>query len=219
MSEMAYTSGRASRPATLALVIALHGAAISALMLAKMQFDAPQRDPPIVVKSYPIDPPPPPPLPDQQVKAEPKHQSVVVQPKRLVETDVRTDNDVTTQSDPGPALPPLGPIGDKIVIADPVPPKAEPIRVAAQMLGSSILQPDYPSSERSAGREGKVTLRLTISPQGRVVAADKVSATSDAFYRAAAAHARREWRFSPATVDGRAIESVIVKRLTFRLET
>lgn len=80
------------------------------------------------------------------------------------------------------------------------------------------LQPPYPSSEEQAEREGKVTVRLAIGTDGRVKAIDKVSATSDAFFTATQRHALRSWRFSPATVDGKPVESRKVLTVHFRLD-
>jgi protein TonB len=60
-------------------------------------------------------------------------------------------------------------------------------------------------------------VRITIGTDGRVKAADKVSATSEAFYSATERHALRSWRFRPATVDGKPIESATVLTVHFRL--
>jgi protein TonB len=82
----------------------------------------------------------------------------------------------------------------------------EPVRTEAR-LASGELQPPYPASEQRLEREGRVVIRVTIGPDGRVRAAQKVSATSDAFYTATERHARARWRFEPAKVDGRPIDA------------
>ncbi len=43
-------------------------------------------------------------------------------------------------------------------------------------------------------------------------------ATSDAFFQATLRHALRNWRFKPATVDGRAIESSKVMTVRFEID-
>jgi protein TonB len=83
---------------------------------------------------------------------------------------------------------------------------------------ADMIQPPYPPSEERAQREGSVRLRVTIGADGRVKAVERLSATSDAFWRAAERHALARWRFRPATVDGRAVESRKVLSLHFRLE-
>jgi protein TonB len=67
------------------------------------------------------------------------------------------------------------------------------------------------------GTEGIVTLRVLIGPDGRVKSAEKVRATNDIFYQATLRHALRNWRFRPATLDGRPIESSKVMSLHFEL--
>jgi protein TonB len=82
---------------------------------------------------------------------------------------------------------------------------------------SGDLQPPYPTAEQRLEREGRVVIRVTIGTDGRVKAAQKVSATSDAFYTATERHARARWRFRPATVDGQAVETTKTLTVVFRL--
>ena len=95
-----------------------------------------------------------------------------------------------------------------------------PVRVEAQFdpRFAADLQPPYPPSEEAAQREGRVRIRLTIGADGRVKAVQRLSATSDAFWRATERHALSRWRFRPATVDGRPVESSKVMNLTVRIE-
>jgi protein TonB len=96
-------------------------------------------------------------------------------------------------------------------------PPREVVRIAARLI-SGDLQPPYPASEQRMDREGRVVIRVTIGPDGRVTGTDKVSATSDAFYQATARHARARWRFSPARVDGQPVESTSTMTVVFRLD-
>ena len=76
-------------------------------------------------------------------------------------------------------------------------------------------------SQRSgsdATGNGTVRIRVTIGTDGRVRAAERVSATSDAFWAAAERQALTRWRFRPATVDGRPIESTRTMTIHFRIE-
>ena len=61
-------------------------------------------------------------------------------------------------------------------------------------------------------------IRVTIGADGRVKSAERVSATSDAFWRATERHALARWRFRPATLDGRPIESRKVITVDFRID-
>jgi protein TonB len=79
------------------------------------------------------------------------------------------------------------------------------------------LLPPYPAAEERAEREGTVVVRLVIGADGRVEAVEKISAASEAFWRATERHALRAWRFSPATVDGRPVESTQTMTVKFEL--
>jgi protein TonB len=83
---------------------------------------------------------------------------------------------------------------------------------------ADAMQPAYPTSEQRAQRDGSVRLRVTIGADGRVKAVERLSATSDAFWRATERHALSRWRFRPATVDGRPVESRKVLSVHFRIE-
>jgi protein TonB len=61
-------------------------------------------------------------------------------------------------------------------------------------------------------------VRVTIGPDGRVTSVEEVSATSPAFFQATQRHALSRWRFKPATVDGRPVQSSKVLSVQFKLD-
>ncbi len=65
---------------------------------------------------------------------------------------------------------------------------------------------------------GSVTVVVTIGTDGRVKNVEKVRAASEAFYRATEQQALRHWRFKPATVDGKPVESRKTMTVHFRLD-
>ena len=77
------------------------------------------------------------------------------------------------------------------------------------------VEPTYPADARLRRLSGPVTLDATIGVDGSVKAVSVVSGT--AILASAAKSAVREWRFSPAKLDGKPIETQ--KRITvvFRL--
>ena len=81
------------------------------------------------------------------------------------------------------------------------------------------LQPPYPPSEQRLERDGIVRVRLTIGSDGRVKTIERLSATSDAFWRSTQRHALARWRFRPATLDGSPVESSKVMNVYFRIES
>jgi protein TonB len=217
MTQAAIYQPLRASPTTLAVVILLHGAALTALALAKMENPLKPIYDTTDVINVPLKP-----IPDVVPPERPRempHQVTVTKP--LVPTppppawdNVIRDSETTTRTiDPGPAeivVPPLPPL--------PPPAMHIPVRQAAQMVSSSELKPPYPISEQRAGVEGSVTVRVLVGPDGKVKAAEKVRATNDAFFQATLRHALRNWRFRPATVDGRPVESRVVLTLHFELD-
>ena len=209
MSESGYLNQDHARPTSLAIVIALHAAAISALALSKMEMPEAIRFGPIETYNVPIKPPPPSDerKPDEQ---KPKvRQQAVTRVAPIVEPPVRATDETIAIDLPLP--PRVDELDGPRVEPTPLPPIAadppKPVQKEAQLDSRSELQPPYPASEERAGTEGTVRIRILIGADGRVKSAEKVSATSDAFYRATERHALRNWRFRPATLDGRPVES------------
>jgi protein TonB len=103
-----------------------------------------------------------------------------------------------------------------IPVLPPEPP-ALPVRRAAQIDSSSQLQPPYPPSEQRLEHEGRVQVRVTIGPDGRVIDVALISATNDAFWQVTRQQALRHWHFRPATVDGRPVQDSKLMSLVFRI--
>ncbi len=213
-------------PTAVAVVVALHAAGIGGLMLWKIAVPDPQFRP---TETYnvpyvpPVEPTPPPPQRSEDTAVSRQAPSVVDQPPARVPAPA---NDLVLDTGPTVPLDVIGaPPGDLVVpqprvLPAPVPvPVPEPVRVAAEIdpRYRSSLQPPYPASEQRNEREGSVRLRVTIGTDGRVKAAEQLSATSDAFWETTRAQALRHWRFRPATVDGQPVESQKVMTVTFRL--
>ena len=213
MSEAGFLAQKPKSPTSLLIVIALHGAAITALALSKMDVPFVEDFTPLKTKHIPVEPDPPPVPPEA---TEPQREAMLTSVKPVMEVPPRPAEIVLPEPErviawtpsPGPV------IADKP--ADP--PEAEPVRVAAAMHPRGEPQPPYPASEQRAGAEGSVAIRLLIGADGRVKAAEKVRATSDAFYRATERHALRHWRFRPATLDGKPVESWKTLVVQFRLK-
>lgn len=212
---------RTSNAASLAVVVALHGAAITALALSKMDLPIREVIPPLIAESFEMEPIPPEIIPEPepvpQPRAAPRSEIVAVDP--VVETLSRSVVEAETKpAETPPFLP--GPVGLKDGNGDAIVEPQPPVRAEAQVdrRFSDDLQPPYPPSEQRMGNEGTVTVRVTIGTDGRVKAVSRLSAPSDAFYRATERHALRKWRFRPATVDGQPVESRKVMTVHFRIE-
>jgi periplasmic protein TonB len=77
--------------------------------------------------------------------------------------------------------------------------------------------PNYPASLRRQRLEGDVVLEFVVNQQGRVQDIQVLSATHEAF-AAPALDAIRGMRFSPGTLDGRAVPVRLRVSVPFRFE-
>ena len=224
MSQGGYYQQKRGSPAGLTVVILLHGAAIAALAMANISVDVLPKNPITKVRLIPeaVEPPPipPEPMPATRTPQKAQHRSRIDQVTPLIPTisqgpvvDFRPAPDVPyTPSLPGPTdIEPTKPV--------PAVELAPPVRRDAVMDPRSELQPPYPASEQRSGEEGTAVVRILIGADGRVQSVEKVRATNDAFFRAAERHALRNWRFKPATVDGRPVEARKTFSLKFELTT
>jgi protein TonB len=233
MTANGFLEQSTARPVSFGAVVLLHGAAIAAVLLIKGPGWIQVTDPPLEVTDVKLKPPPPkilpPPPMDLKTPQVPTISRIDV-PPRVIPTPVPS---IPASGDPiepsgavigGGTLPPSG-TGTRpeprIEPREEVPPRVErpPVRVDSQFdpRFAGALQPPYPASEERNEREGSVRLRVTIGADGRVKSAERVSATSDAFWQAAQRHALSRWRFKPATVDGRPVESSKVLSIRFQL--
>lgn len=175
---------------------------------------------------YPVKPDPEPPKPI--IEPQQPHQRRLPQP-RPDQRPVSQDPVIKTapQGEVPFTLPPSdpGPAGGTTVgegsgggtAIDP--PIAPPVLIepVADPRYRDDLQPPYPAEERREGNEGLVVVRVLVAPNGRVIAVERVSAASDAFFDATRRQALSKWRFKPGTRDGVPIERWRLMRVTFRL--
>jgi protein TonB len=225
MPDGGFFEQKRSNPTGLVVVVAIHAAAVTALALAKIEPPEILRPPPFETYDVPItrDPPPIPPEPVKD-RAEPQESELTV-PRPEIRPPVMTDfrGPVTEPTDTVMVDPYVGEAAKPRVEPLPPPPPPpqavpDPVRTEAKLRPGIELLPPYPASEERAEAEGSVTIRLLIGPDGRVKAAEKVAAASEAFWRATERHALRAWRFTPATVDGKPVESRKVMTVKFELE-
>ena len=219
-SQACFLEQRTSSPGSLTIVIALHAAGITGLMLWKTDF-VPNAVKPFILKTVVEAPPPPPDKPKREVKPEVGQKVVIDQVPPVIRMERPTEFKLGQAPDIRPIFDP-GPIGDAIADPAPIPvpdpkPVSEPVRKEATMLASSELQPPYPASEQRAENEGSVTVRILIGSDGRVKSVEKVRGATEAFFRSTEQQALRHWRFKPATVDGRPVESRKTMTVHFRL--
>ncbi|MEA3053890.1 MAG: periplasmic protein TonB [Sphingomonadales bacterium] len=207
MMEGAFHQQKRASPTALAVVVLMHGAALTALALAKGEAI---REAITRTKIYYVDPVKPPP------EELPKPAEKVVSPPETVITHVPPivkppEREQFATSDP---LPPLQPVRltppDPIVVpradppAEPKAHKVAPARAKAN-LASYVSDEDYPSSAVRNEEQGTTRFRLAVGPDGRVTECTVTgSSGSSALDSTTCRLMRQRARFAPAKdSDGR----------------
>lgn len=208
MQQGGFLDQHTRNPAGLMAIAALHGAAISALILFPPKFIIPERFPTFIIDSIPDKAPPPPVAdapPPKDVEQAVTRPDPVVSNTTTVET---VDLTKTPPVDPIIVDPPVG------ILSEPV--KPAPVLTEARIDPRGVFQPDYPPRLARQDIEGNAVVRVLIGADGRVKTVELVSATDPAFFDATRKQALRHWRFQPAMRDGTAVESW--RTMTVRFE-
>lgn len=189
----------------LLITVAIHaGLGAALLSLGVVKLPGVTVTPPIEARNIPVAQPemPPPPIPNSEVDVP------LVAPKLTIAPDLPPAPPAGLTTAIEPALPGPVEIGDPIDAPDRLLPA--PVMVMARLDAryASRFQPPYPPASERLEEEGVVTVRVRIGTDGRVLAAEvKASSGHRRLDAAAVSHARRAWRFTPATSDGVAVES------------
>lgn len=113
---------------------------------------------------------------------------------------------------------------ERPVVRPPPPPPAPPKKPRTEPQQNPrrpITQPEYPSTSVRLEEEGAVVLKFMVKPDGRVDGDTITVEESSGFERldkAAIAEARKAWRFTPATEDGKPVASWHHFRVVFELK-
>ena len=96
---------------------------------------------------------------------------------------------------------------------------AEPLRVGGDVKApvlSSRTEPQYPEAARKARMEGVVILEAIITADGNVEDV-RVLKSVNPLLDASAVRAVQQWKYKPATLNGRAVRVYLTVTVTFRL--
>ncbi|HEY1875916.1 MAG TPA: energy transducer TonB [Rhizomicrobium sp.] len=98
-------------------------------------------------------------------------------------------------------------------------PRENVVRAAVGILSTHTVPP-YPPIAQRIGAEGKVTLRLTVSADGRVTEADVESSSGrDELDQTARQWILAHWAYKPALENGVPVVSHVLATVTFSLAT
>lgn len=212
MSHAGFFEQKRGSPTGLGLVVLAHVAVLGTLVLIKGPIIIRPVNPPTVVDFIEVETDPPPVA--QPEIPETRTETRYTQPVREIEI-AASDGPTGMTSEIEPVrIVELPGAGEVEIARVELPP---PVRREATIL-SGNLQPPYPPDQQRAERGGLVRLQVHIGPDGRVVSVERLSATNDAFWNATRRHALARWRFRPATIDGRPVESTKTMTVHFRIE-
>ncbi len=189
--------------AGIAVVVALHGAALYALLSHRIPV-VPDEVATLFVETVVLQPPPkeaPRPQPEKRRLPEPPPRQLVAQ--------------APVASAAEPVAPPPLPAAE----APPARP-AGPVTLNDELSVACAERrpPAYPPLSRRLGEEGKVVLRVELDEQGSVSAARVAQASGFARLDEAALAAVKTWRCNPAQRDGRPVRAVALQPFSFMLQ-
>lgn len=203
-------------PRALVLIIGGHAALLAAVMTAKMEIIPPFVPQSTEVELIPLPPPDKPPPPERKERAEPRNSQVDRPP---IAFPIPDQAETTFDDVPLPPLPDAATVGTRTETIPTSVPVAEPVRIAARFnTPERLIKPPYPADKQRLEEEATLRLKLSIDERGRVTAVEPIGRVDRSFFEAARRHLIANWRYKPATEDGRAVPTSTVISLTFRIE-
>lgn len=170
MTQGGYYQPKRLSPIGMATVVLLHGAAITALLTARMDLPDRQKFIRTIVDTISIPPPPPPHQLPQPPKSQPRQDTPITTTKPIVDPPI--EHPISYPPDPPPPptgslagteTPPLPPTPPP----PPPPPKFEPARAHAN-LSSYVSDADYPDTALRGEEQGTTRFRLLVGSDGKV---------------------------------------------------
>ena len=212
---MSYALSRPShfqRSSLLAVVIALHAGVFLLILAAKTV--APQiMEMPLIVDL--LQPPETQKEPEAKplpvVRPQPVRQKPVPVPKAPVPVI-----ETTTSSAPAPATAIAAPPENKAANAAPAEESFSQARFDANYLRNPA--PPYPSLSKRMGEEGKVVLRVSVSPQGTADSVEIRTSSGSPRLDESAQRTVRNWKFVPARRGDAPVQSWVLVPIIFKLE-
>lgn len=235
--ESSKHSGGSKTALTLPVSVAIHAAVIGLIVGASIWFVEDVPEPPIPVTFYAAAPPPPPP-PPAAAKAAPKPQAetpkVIPHPTEMVAPTVIPDKIPEAPKEPEAASTggvdggveggveggvPGGVLGGVVGGIGGTGGGEQPLRVGGEVKApvlQSKVEPTYPEAARKARMEGVVILEAIITASGTVEEV-KVLKSVNPLLDASAVRAVSNWKYKPATLNGRAVRVYLTVTVTFNL--
>jgi protein TonB len=236
--ESSKEKGDHRKAKTLPISLLVHGLVILVALGASIWFVEDVPEPPIPVTFYAAAPPPPPPPPAaaaKPVQPKPQVQKVVpIKPAEMTAPTIIPEKIPEALPEPETEAPdegveggveggvvggvPGGVLGGVVGGTGPGT-GDEPLRVGGDVKAPQLLQkiePAYPEAARKARMEGVVILEAIITAEGSVQEV-KVLKSVNPLLDASAVRAVGQWKYRPATLNGRAVRVYLTVTVTFNL--
>lgn len=179
-----------------------------------------------------VEPRPEPPIEITAPKPKPKPRPIVKprpepprpkppEPTPIVSAPIEAPAPIVALAPP-PEPPP--PEAEPVAAAAPTPapkPQPVPVAVAPPIFNADYLRnpsPDYPPLSRRLGEEGRVLLRVLVSPAGTADEVEIRSSSGHARLDEAARDTVRRWKFVPAKRGPQPVAAWVLIPISFRLE-
>lgn len=218
------TSARGVRLISVALVVALHLAALFAWMVLPSSEPVPPQEMEVTIamaippEAQPEPPAPPPPKPvPQPRKVVPVPEPLPVQEARPAETPVEQPIAPVPVAAPVQVAAAPPPVAAPPVVAPPPPPPpdVEPDYKASYLNNA---RPPYPYAARRMGLQGKVVLNVEVLAEGLCGEANVHQSSGHEMLDKAALQTVKTWKFVPARHAGRAITKWFKVPIQFTLK-
>ncbi len=234
--ESAKHQSGSKKAMTLPVSLAIHVLVVGVVLGASIWFVEDVPEPPIPVTFYAAAPPPPPP-PPAAAKAAPKvevQKPVPIRPTELTAPTIIPEKMPQPLAAPEAEAPsgveggvvggveggvPGGVVGGVVGGTGPGTGEGEPLRVGGDVKPPQLInkvEPSYPEAARKARMEGVVILEAIITASGAVEEV-KVLKSVNPLLDAAATRAVQQWKYRPATLNGRAVRVYLTVTVTFNL--
>jgi len=206
---------RSSRYAGFAVVVALHAAAIAALLQFEPARSALSEAMPIMVSLITLQPV----VEKPQVLPKP----LPVKPRVAAPTPpVRQQIVAAAPTAPEPALAPAPPLPAPVAaVPPPAPAPAIVLPVVPPSFSASYLEnpaPVYPPLSRRVGEQGKVMLRVLVSAKGTADTVELRASSGSSRLDDAALESVKHWRFVPARQGDQPVAAWVLVPITFSLK-
>jgi len=222
---------------SLPVSVAVHAIVLGVIAGASIWFVEDVPEPPIPVTFYAAAPPPPPPPPPAAPKpAAPKPEipkPVPIRPTEMTAPTIIPETVPVPLAEPEPEVVGEGDEGVEGGVPGGVPGGVlggvpggtgpgmgdEPLRVGGEVKAPLLLnkvEPGYPEAARKARMEGVVIIEAIITAHGSVEEV-KILKSVNPLLDASAQRAVSQWKYRPATLNGRAVRVYLTVTVTFNL--